>query len=152
MPFDPGNFGPDDIIAMAREQGIIPPDVGNDQIMVVRVGVSVEFLNTAEDQELKWNEGDPIPHTSHDFSDPPSAMGPQEWRGKLIDAVNRAEDQDEFRFAVMESLGWDLVYSHSVPADMAVDAASGFADWLYDTFREAAEEGEAGDGAEAEAT
>jgi len=151
MPFDPRSLGPDDIVAMAREQGIIPPDVGNDEIMVVRVGVSIEFLGTAEDQEMTWEEGAQLPHTSHDFSDPPYASSPEEWRSKLVDAVNRAEDKDEFRFAMMSSLGWDLVYSHGVPAEMAVDAAGEFANWLYDTFREAPE-GEAGDGAEAEAT
>ncbi len=87
---------------------------------------------------VRWRSGDQLPHTSRDFSDPTFMVNPGDWRDKLIgsvESIENDEDADEFRLALMTQLSYDLVHSHDVPSEMAVDGAGEFADWLIATYR-----------------
>lgn len=135
-----GMAGPAEMVAMMREQGVIPPFVRDEDIMVAGVTLTgeVKFLGSPgdmQDEISEWRPGDVLPHTARDFSDPPYGDTPQEWRDKLIGLVNSVDDPDEFRMGLMYYLGRDLMYSHGVPVDPAVEGAGEFADWVYDTFR-----------------
>ena len=132
--------GPEEMVAMLREKGMIPPFVRDDEIMVVGLTRSgdMKFLGSpgeAQDTVVQWHPGDVLPHTARDFSDPPVGETPDGYRDLLVGAVNDADDPDDFRFAVMAALGYNMVYSHNVPPDLAVDAAAEFADWVYSTYR-----------------
>jgi len=87
-----------------------------------------------------WSPGDPLPHTSRTFDDPPLAYTQEEWRDKLIDAVRHAEDEDEFSFSVKASLGKDMVASHGVPVDTAIDGCGEFAAFVWAEYADAVRE------------
>ncbi len=140
MPFDP--FGhinqpdPEQVISFLRQQGVIPADVRDDQIMIIGMSVGIAGGEQRTDEVVQWHEGDHLPHTAEDFSDPPYMLNPEEWREALVGAVNHADDKDDFVFALKAQLGYDMHHSHDVPVDMAMDGCEKFADYLYDQYRE----------------
>lgn len=143
----PGNAERDQaaqiIISMAKAHGIIPPFVPDDQIMLVKTNMTtgeMEFAGSPGARQAdvtEWRAGDVLPHTARDFSDPPFMQTPEEWKNKLAGAVNDCDDQEEFRYLLIASLGYDMTHSHGVPPELAADGAAEFADWLYGEFRDA---------------
>lgn len=140
MPFDQfGHMNPpemEQVFSFLREQGVIPEGVRDDQIAMIHIGVAVTgATGERTDEVIEWHQGDHLPHTADDFSDPPYMMTPGEWQEALVGAINRAEDKDDFRFSLMAQLGYDMVHSHNVPSEMALDGCAVFADSLYDQYR-----------------
>ena len=129
-------------IRFAKENGMIPPWITEDQVRISAVAVGPDgnpghFVHVEGeypdgqdgDYEGTWHPGEPLPHTSWD--DPPYMTTSAEWRDRLIDAARHAEDLDDFATAVKFSLGQDLVKSHGVPVDVAVDGCQIFAEKIY---------------------
>jgi len=128
----------EEAVNKARELGVIPADVPDAEITVVVVDADgVETLTETEQPpvELEWEAGRPLPHTS--FDDPPFHVTAEEWRDQLVNAARRADDLETFRFAVMCSLGRDMVFSHGVPAETALDGCAEFATRLYGEYHDA---------------
>jgi hypothetical protein len=106
-----------------------------EQIQFIGIAVGVSSMPGVAGRSLSWDAGDPLPHTSRTFDDPPFAYTPSEWRDMLIRGVSLAEDEDDFTFDLKASLGQDMIHSHHVPVDTAIDGCGEFAAWLWSEFR-----------------
>jgi hypothetical protein len=137
---------PEDIIRFAKAAGIIPKDVDSNHIMIGMVGpdgpmilgehgpVNLGDLGERSRVVGTWVPGTPLPHTT--FDDPPYLLTPEEWRQKLAANAVMADDRELFSLMMQESLGVDMIKSHKVPVDVAMDGCEEFAFALYDEFHD----------------
>lgn len=73
-------------------------------------------------------------HLSYD--DPPGLGGTEEeYKAMLARAVSQADDLEDFTSALLFALGKDLVFSHNVDPQRAVEAITEFAAKVYQEFR-----------------
>lgn len=130
----------EDLVRLAREAGVIPDDISDNQLVVARIGPGgVELLTPDIDvRDGPWSEGDQLPHTT--FDDPPYGKSADEWREKLIAAARHAPNLEAFQWAMRDSLGVDLTESHRVPDGMAMDACNEFAARIYGEYHDASPE------------
>lgn len=143
MPPPPGIPSPDVIADFMKATGMIPVDA---HVEVIAIGVEIthgdiDSETAAAMAAMAWRPGEPLPHTSRSFDDPPFMMSPEEWRERLIIAVREYDEEDEFAFALKAQLGNDMVKSHGVPVDTAMDGCEEFASWLWSEFRYASQPG-----------
>ena len=143
----PGIPPPEMIEQFMKATGMIPPYA---HVEIVALGVEITsgggFDEAGVDvasvaASMEWSAGDPLPHTSRTFDDPPFMMSPDEWRGKLVRAVREYDDPDDFSFELKAQLGNDMVKSHKVPVDTAMAGCEEFAAWLWSEYRYAGQPG-----------
>lgn len=148
QPMPPPGFPPPNMIErFLKATGAIPVDA---HVEIVALGVEVTSsdgtpIEPVDIEEIaasmEWRAGDQLPHTSRKFDDPPFMMSPDEWRGKLVGTVRDYDELDDFSFELKASLGNDMVKSHHVPVDTAMDGCDEFAAWLWSEYRYAGQPG-----------
>jgi hypothetical protein len=132
-------------IEFAREAGLIPRDVPPQNIHMKMIAVNQSTGEVTEMTEEPvvddgydrppWRPGEQLPHTS--FDDPPYQCTADEWRDRLINGARVFDDPEMFEYAMMESLGADMVHSHDVPIDVAMVGCKVFAQQLYEKYHDA---------------
>ena len=85
-------------------------------------------------QRREWHLDDVFPHTR--FDDPPGGATPEEYFRFLMSLLERSADLGEFTQWLSAGLGTDLVISHDVHPDLAMQVCEDFAARLYRDFRE----------------
>src|SRR5206468_1861716 len=79
----PRGFPPPEMIKHFMKATGIIPEAAN--VEIVAIGVEItrgdgSHIEPAEMPSMAWKPGDPLPHTSRTFSDPPVMMTPDEWK------------------------------------------------------------------------
>jgi hypothetical protein len=86
-----------------------------------------------------WAEGQPLPHTAQDFSDPPGGAAPEDWKRFLVGVAREADSADDLAALLLTWVGVDLVRVHGVPPDVAEAGVTKWAEWLFAEFHDTAD-------------
>jgi hypothetical protein len=130
-------FSHDKVIRLMKDMGIIPEFIPDDHIAVQMIGPDgQELMLVPEGREppREWHLDDIFPHTSLD--DPPGEATPEEYKQLILGVLSEAADLEEFTIEVSRGLGPDLVLSHGVEPNLAMQVCMDFAKKIYKEYRE----------------
>ena len=86
-------------------------------IQVVMIGGDGEGAPAALFQAPgPWAEGQPVPHLSQTFDDPPGEASQEEWKETLTGLAAECGTAEEVTSLLLHTVGRDLYYCHSIPA------------------------------------
>jgi hypothetical protein len=128
----------EEVVSLMRRMGFIPGDVPDDRVGVMVVGPEgQELMLNPEGLEppREWHLDDIFPHTS--FDDPPGRATPEKYKQLVLGVLSESADLEEFAFELSRGLGPDLVFSHGVEPDLAIQACRDFAAKIYREYRDA---------------